>query len=150
MDLRIQKRLAADLLKCSPKRVIFDTARLEEIKESITKEDIRKLISGRAIVKNQKKGISKFNVKHRQSQKIKGRRRGHGSRKGKKGARQDPKQDWMNRVRLQRAFLNQLREKKIIDGKTFRDLYLKSKGGFFRSKRHIKVYMEEKKLAKQA
>jgi ribosomal protein L19E len=37
-----------------------------------------------------------------------------------------------------------LKEKKIIDDKLYRELYLKSKGGFFRSKRHIKIYLEER------
>ena len=35
-----------------------------------------------------------------------------------------------------------------IDKKTFNDLYRKSKGGFFRSKGHIIVYLEEKGILK--
>ena len=35
MELKLQKRLAADLLGCSEKRIKFDTDRLEDIKEAI-------------------------------------------------------------------------------------------------------------------
>ena len=41
-----------------------------------------------------------------------------------------------------------LREKEIIEKKVYRDLYLKSKGGFFRSKRHLKLYIDEHGLKK--
>src|SRR3989338_1156472 len=148
MDLKIQKRLAAEVLNCSTKRVLFDNSRLDEIKESITKEDMRKLVKSRGIIKKQKKGVSRFNARYKKMQKSKGRQKGHGSRKGKKGARLDPKRNWINKIRLQRAFLRALKEKSAVDAQTFRDLYRKSKGGFFRSKRHIRLYIEEKKLIK--
>ena len=35
MELKLQKRLASQLLKCSPKRIHFDAERLEDIKEAI-------------------------------------------------------------------------------------------------------------------
>jgi ribosomal protein L19E len=58
----------------------------------------------------------------------------------------------MNNVRVQRAFLRLLSEKNIITRKAFRELYLKSKGGYFRSRRHIKLYLQEhdEMLAKNA
>jgi len=52
----------------------------------------------------------------------------------------------MNKVRLQRKLLKEMKEKEIITSSVFRNLYLKSKGGFFRSKRHLKLYIEENKL----
>ena len=39
-----------------------------------------------------------------------------------------------------------LREKGHVTGPLFRELYLKAKGGYFRSKRHIKLYLEEHNL----
>jgi len=42
--------------------------------------------------------------------------------------------------------LKELREKSLIDKKIYRDTYRKSKGGFFRSRRHIKIYMDENNL----
>jgi large subunit ribosomal protein L19e len=53
----------------------------------------------------------------------------------------------MNKVRLQREFLRELKVLGVIDKKTFRILYLKSKGGMFRSKRHMKLYIDEQGLA---
>ena len=83
------------------------------------------------------------------SQKAKGRQRGQGSRKGRDSARQDPKEVWMAKTRLQRAFIKELKSKDLIGSVGFRELYLKIKGGFFRNKRHIKLYMEEHKMVKQ-
>ena len=41
MELKVQKRLAAQIFQCSPKRVIFNPEKLTEIKEGITKGDVR-------------------------------------------------------------------------------------------------------------
>jgi large subunit ribosomal protein L19e len=146
MELNVQKQLAAQVLKCSPKRVRFDQERLAEIKEGITKGDIRSLIKQGAIQGIQKQGISRLRAKERQSQRKKGRQRGHGSRKGSKNARLSQKGQWMDRVRLQRAFLKELKAKKLVETETYHTLYLKAKGGFFRSIRHMKIYMTENKL----
>jgi len=40
--------------------------------------------------------------------------------------------------------LGELKDRKIIDDKLYRELYSKSKGGFFRSRRHIKLFLEER------
>ena len=52
----------------------------------------------------------------------------------------------MAKIRIQRKFLAEIKEKKLLDSKTYRPLYLKAKGGFFRNKRHIKLYLEEHNL----
>jgi large subunit ribosomal protein L19e len=149
MKLKTQKRLAADVLKCSPKRVIFDEERLEDIKESITKADIRALVIDKAISKKNKKGVSRIRARKRQIQRKKGKQRGQGTRKGKKTARTPKKITWMNKIRTQRNLLRNLKEKELIDNKTFRELYKKTKGGYFRSRRHIKIYLEEHGLIKK-
>ncbi len=145
----IQKRLASQIFKCSPKRVKIDETRLSDIKEAITKADIKTLISEGVIKKLQKRGTSRARIRKRSDQLKKGRHKGSGSRRGKKTARLVPKRDWMNRIRLQRAFLAEIREKGIITKPTFNNLYKKSKGGFFRNKRHIKLYITEQKLVEQ-
>ena len=53
----------------------------------------------------------------------------------------------MNNLRNKREFIRMLIDKKIIDKQTYRQLYLKAKGGYFRSIRHIKLYIEEHDLA---
>ncbi len=146
MDLKVQKRLAAQSMHCSKKRISFDTERLEEIKEAITKNDIRTLVNDRAIIRRQKKGVSRGRAKKNILQKREGRRRSYGSRKGGVNARFSTKRAWILRVRSQRELLEHLRTIGAITSKTFKDIYRKSKGGFFRSKRHIRLYLQEHNL----
>lgn len=144
MKVDNQKRLAAQILKCSKKRIRFDPDRLSDIKEAITKIDIKGLIKDKAIRKIAARGVSRGRARKRLVQRRKGKQRGEGSRKGSRGARIPKKKEWMNKIRAQRELLRKLKEKKIIDDKLYREFYLKSKGGFFRSRRHIKLYLEER------
>ena len=43
------------------------------------------------------------------------------------------------KIRNQRKFLKELKDKKIISKEINTNLRSKAKGGFFRSKRHIKI-----------
>lgn len=146
MELKVQKRLAAYALKCSEKRVWFDESRLDEIKEAITKADIRALASKGAIQVKHSKCKSRSGSRHNHAQKVKGRQKGHGSRKGKKTARTPAKLNWINTIRSQRRFLGSLKKSNLVSKKDYRDLYNKCKGGFFRSVRHIKVFIDERNL----
>jgi len=148
MNLTTQKRLSADIFGCSPKKVWFDSSRLEDIKGAITKVDIRSLMKQNVIMQKPDRGVSRGRARKVHVQKVKGRRKGHGSRQGKQTSRLPRKLVWINKIRAQRELLNILKDKNVIDKKTFRMLYLKAKGGFFRSRRHIKVYLEEHGLAK--
>jgi len=148
MQLKIQKRIAAQIMKSSENRIWLDSSRLDEIKDAITKTDIKSLIKDKAIKSKKTRGISRFRIRKIKSQKSKGRRRGSGSMKGSKGARLSKKKSWINHIRIQRLFLQYLRNKNIIDKHSYRSLYMKSKGGFFRSKRHIKLYMQERGIGK--
>jgi len=149
MKLKVQKRLAAQLFKASPKRVWFDEERLDDIKEAITKQDIKRVIAEGAIRLKPIKSISRGRIRLNKIQKSGGKRKGHGSRKGGAQARHPGKDVWMAKIRVQRAFLKVLRDKAFISRHDYRDLYLKSKGGFFRSRRHIKIYLEEHNITKQ-
>ena len=145
--LRSQRRIAAHILKCSPRRVYFNPEQLKEIKEAITKADLRGLIARRAILKKPVAGISKLAISKMRKQRRKGRRKGPGSRQGRRTARVPSKRTWINKIRLQRKFISELREKGIIPTQFYRQLYMKAKGGFFRNKRHIKLFIEENRLA---
>lgn len=147
MKLTSQRRIAAQVLKCGEGRIWFDRERLPDIKQAITKADIRHLIGERAIQKKPKRAISHGRLRKHLLQRRKGRRQGQGSRKGKRTARLPKKKEWMVRIRGQRAFIRELRDKAIIAPHIYHLLYKKAKGGFFRSKRHIKLYMEEHKVA---
>ncbi len=146
--LDVQRRLAAQILKCGENRIKFEPERLEEIKDAITKTDLRSLIKSGAIFKKRLANTSRFWAKKRKEQKSKGRQKGSGSRKGRKTARLGPKRTWISKIRLQRNYLSLLRDKNVISSATYHELYMKSKGGFFRSLRHLKFYTEEKGLIK--
>ena len=140
-DLRNQRRIAASLLKCGKGRVWMDNDRLEEIAKAVTKNDIRVLIKGEAIKSKQKKGISSGRKKFIAKQKAKGRRRGHGSRKGASYARLYKKERWMRTIRPIRSYLTSLKQEKKIDNSTYRRYYTRAKGGEFKSKSHLKTHL---------
>lgn len=149
MSLKTQKRIAASVLKSSPKKVRFDQSRLDEIKEAITKADIRSLVKDHAITAERDAGSSKSRIRKASIQRSRGRRRGPGSRKSGTGARIPKKRVWINHIRVQRGFLQTLRDNNAISRTDYRMLYLKSKGGFFRSKRHLRMFIEEKGIIRK-
>jgi len=148
MNLRTKKILASKVLHCSPKKVKFNLENLEEIKEAITKEDMRSLFHNGAIIKINNRGVSRVRARKRIEQRRKGRRKGQGSRKGTRSARLRSKTEWMNKVRAQRNLLRGFREKAAISKKDYQLIYMKIKGGFFRSRRHINLYIKEHGMLK--
>lgn len=141
MSLSLQKRLAAELLKCGESRVRFDGERLEEIESAITREDIRRLIEDGAIYKVQKKGISKGRREER--------RKGPGSRKGGKYSIVSRKTRWMLKVRAQRRKLKELRDKKMLVDGAYRKLYGMVKAGVFKSVNAMMEYIKQNKLLRK-
>jgi large subunit ribosomal protein L19e len=140
-DLRNQRRMAADLLKCGENRVWMDPDRLEEIAKAVTRGDINILINGGAIISKQTHGISNARKKYAQAQRKKGRRKGQGSRKGPKHARLPRKDQWIRTIRPIRAYLKELRDQKILDASKYRTYYKQAKGGTFRNKQHLKTHL---------
>ena len=140
-DLRNQRRMAASILKCGFHRVWMDQDRLDEIARAVTKDDIRILINGKAIRAKQKKGISSGRKRYVMNQKLKGRRKGYGSRKGAKYARFPRKQQWIRTIRPLRAYLKELRDDKKLPPSMYRKYYRKAKGGEFRSRRHLHSHL---------
>jgi len=54
----------------------------------------------------------------------------------------------MAKIRLLRSFLLEMREKKRIDHATYISLIAKAKGGYFRNRNHLKLFMTENNLFK--
>ena len=119
---------------------------LEDIKAAITKADLKVLINKGGIQKKPIKGVSRARANKILTQKRKGLQKNKGSRKGKQTTRLPRKEAWMRKIRAQRDLLQTLKEKKRITNSTFKDISKKAKGGFFRNRRHIKLYLEERKL----
>ena len=149
MNLKPQKRMAADILKCGENRVYLDPYLIEDIAMAITREDIRNLIKEGAIQKKYKKGISKTRKNINHERKKKGLGRGIGKRKGPKGARTPKKKAWMKRIRPQRRELKKMRDRKQITTATYRKLYKNAKGGMFASVAQMNRYIKEKELLRR-
>ncbi len=141
--LKTQRRIAASILKAGEGRVWLDPEDRESISAAVTREDIKKLVSERAIQARQKKGISRYRAKKLHLQRTKGRRTGHGKRSGKKGARLPKKAKWISIIRPVRRKLVELRDSGKINKATYRKLYSLAKGGVFKSKSHLETYLKE-------
>ena len=135
--LLLQKRLAADIMKVGQSRIAMDPEHLEDIKNAITRRDIKKMISkGYIKVKRSKIKRPKLYQKRK--------KRGPGSKKGSSQAKFTKKERWMQTVRPLRKMLKELRDKGKIDTRTYRKTYLLVKSGLFRSRSHMKLYLKQK------
>ena len=149
MNLKPQKRLAAEILKCGENRVYFDPYLEEDISLAITREDIRNLIKQGVIKKKYKKGISKYRKNLQHERKKKGRGRGLGKRKGTKHARAPKKKAWIKKIRPLRRELKKLRDRKLITTANYRKLYRNAKGGMFTSVGQLNRYIKERDLIRR-
>jgi len=149
MNLKNQRRVAAQLLKCGENRVWIDPNRLEDVSDAITRADVRTLIASGGAFAKQKRGISRARTNYRKAQRAKGRRRGQGSRRGRKGARKPTKETWMQTIRPIRRKLKELRESGKIDTATYREYYLKAKGGVFKSRPHLESHLKAEGILKE-
>ncbi len=150
-DYRLQRRLAAEALGVGEKRIWInpDPQYREEIEAAVTRRDVLALVKRGIIRVLPERGVHGHASKVRQGQRKKGRRRGHGKRKGHASARLDPKEDWMHRVRKMRRYLRYLRDKGVIDRRTYRRLYMLTKGGAFRDLASLRRYMIERGILKE-
>ena len=137
MALPTIKRLAADILGVGVKKIRFKVDQLEEISKAMMRKDVKDLIEKGHIVK-----LSPKKTK-RKIDKNKKKRRGHGS---KKGSKSDKKEKWMMKVRAQRKLLRFIVETNVLPKEHKRKIYLRIKGGMFRSKRAFLNYLKDAKL----
>lgn len=149
MDLKSQRRMAAELLGCGENRVWIDPNRTEDVASAITRSNVRTMINSGAIRALQKKGISSARKNHIKAQKAKGRRKGPGSRRGAKSARTPTKEAWIRRIRIIRSRLKELREKGVMDTKTYRKYYLQAKGGMFKNRSHLDTQLKIQGILKE-
>lgn len=137
--------MAAAVMKVGKSKVRINKP--DEAVQAMTKDDVRALIAKHAIEKREFRSPSRARARKTTAQKKKGRQKGRGSKRGAYGARIKGKEAWMEKVRSLRNELNSL-QPKIID-ESYRRLYKMIKGGYFRNKSHLKLYITEKKLWKQ-
>ncbi len=135
----IQKRLASKILKCGIGKVWVDPAN-KKVKQAITRSDVRGFIKDNVIKKRPDKKRKKNPPKRQQRA---------GSIKGAKGARIGKKEPWFKKVRPQRRLLKEMKDKGQLKSGAYRKVYRKVKGGMFRSKAHLQLYLKEHELLKE-
>merc|ERR1712151_570084 len=145
--LRLQKRLAATVLKCGKKRVWIDPNETNEVALANSRKNIKKLFKDGLIMKRQVGMHSRSRCKRVHEAKRKGRHQGHGKRKGTRNARMPVKVLWMRRQRVLRRLLKKYREGKKISKDIYHFFYLRSKGNVYKNKRVLIEYIHEKKAA---
>ena len=141
-DLSAQRRLAADVLDVGENRVWFDPNAQSEIAEAITREEVSQLVADGAIDAKEARGNSRGRARERNAKRAYGHRKGPGTRKGKAGARENPKERWRKNIRAQRRKLRELRDEGELSPSEYRDLYDKARGGEFRSVEYMMNYIE--------
>ncbi|MFH1623290.1 MAG: 50S ribosomal protein L19e [Candidatus Aenigmatarchaeota archaeon] len=143
--LTLQKKLAADVLKVGQSKVWIspDKENQKDLQAAITRADIRRAIKKGLI----KARLGKIPMPARAGRSK--RRKKAGSRKGSKYARLPKKKRWIATVRPLRKMLKEIKLAGEVDNATYRKLYMLIKGGQFRSRSHMRIYMEQHGMLKK-
>lgn len=130
MNLLKKKALASRMLKVGKKRIIFSKERVNEIKEAITKQDIRDLKDEGAIIVKDIKGSRK--------NKQKSKKRGPGKIRKKVNQR---KKEYVIMTRKLRKYLFEIKKQGKISREDMKDMRKKIRNRIFKSKAHLKEYI---------
>lgn len=145
VNIKKKRELVARILGVGSNRVRFEPDRLEDVGDSITRENIRSLVNSGAIWTVQRKGTSRGrSIDKKSVWKIHGK--GPGSKKGKRTARVGKKEVYVVRVRSMRYHLKVLKERKDINNDVYWNLYKKVNGGQVRSLAHLRDLVKEAKV----
>ena len=126
MKLKNKKSLASRTLGIGKERIVFNSSRLNEIKEAITKQDIKDLVSSNAILIKEIKG--------RRLKRKKGRRRQGSIRKKLKHG----KRRYLILARKFRKYIAQLRKSGDIKDDLYFQIRKEIKSSAFKDLTHLK------------
>jgi large subunit ribosomal protein L19e len=137
VNIRKKRELIARILGVGVNRVRFEPDKLDDVADSITRENMRTLINNGTIWTIKPKGTSTARAKAKLAVR---RKRGTstGSKKGKKSARTGKKQVYVARIRAMRYHLKVLKDRNDITRGIYWSLYRKVNGGQVRSLAHLR------------
>jgi len=144
VNLKAKKRLVSRVTGVGVHRVWFDSERLDDIADAITRENIRSLITAKTIKIKSFTGTSRGRAKQKRIQKSK-RGTTAGSKKGRKGARIGKKQVYVKKIRSLRNLLKMVKDRKEVTNEQFWSLYKKVGGNTVRNKAHLRTLIEDVK-----
>ena len=130
MNLAKKKELAKRTLNVGKERIEFLKSRLEDIKEALTKQDIRDLKKDGAILVKEIKGRRK--VKKKKT------RKSVGNIRKKVKTR---KQDYVIMTRKLRRYVAEMKKQGKISPEEIKDIRNKIRNRVFKSKAHLKTYI---------
>jgi large subunit ribosomal protein L19e len=130
MNLKKKKALVTRTLKVGKERIVFLKSRMDEIKEAITKNDIRSLQKEGAIVIK--------NIKGRRKIKKKGKKRSVGNIRKKVNKR---KQEYVKMTRKLRNYVAEIKKQGKLSKEEIKDIRKKIRNKAFKSKAHLKEYL---------
>ena len=148
VNLRLQRRLAASILKCGRHRVWMDNKELSEIALATSRSHIKKLIRDGWVLKKNVVVHSRHRTNLRNAEKRKGRHMGTGKRRGCKDARMPQKILWIRRQRALRRLLRKYRKQRKIDRNLYHRFYLLAKGNQFKNKKVLIETIQKEKAEK--
>ena len=128
MNLKAKKELVARTLGVGIGRIKFVESRVDEIKEALTKQDIRDLYNDKAIIISEVKGRKKKDKKMK--------RRSIGNVRKRVNMR---KQKYVKLTRKLRRYLNEIKSK--ISKKDKEEIRKRIKNKGFKSKSELKEYL---------
>lgn len=133
MNLGKKKELAKRTFNVGKERIVFAKSRLEDIKEAITKQDMRDLKKDKAIIIKEKKGRRKVKKKRKRSP-------GNIRKRGRKR-----KKDYVLLTRKLRKYVSEMESQGKISKEKANEIRKKIRNKMFRSKSHLREYLKGEK-----